>query len=200
MKYLYLISLLINLMATITHYMNNSPINIHNIYKYLISLFKIKVIPSFEVEIKYDEINFIFTHATIRYNIYTKMWKSIINNMLKAFSTKKIGIYAPNVEFTAHITKGKHLWDSLYEVPNTDCTCWFIHPDIVAKLKNIQYHQLSNYGWGIDIIFIEQCKKYNLVAARDYDLMVYQPQYTGYNIEIASIQMKELIDYYNKFY
>ena len=126
--------------------------------------------------------------------------KSIINNMLKAFSTKKIGIYAPNVEFTAHITKGKHLWDSLYEVPNTDCTCWFIHPDIVAKLKNIQYHQLSNYGWGIDIIFIEQCKKYNLVAARDYDLMVYQPQYTGYNIEIASIQMKELIDYYNKFY
>ena len=77
-------------MATITHYMNNSPINIHNIYKYLISLFKIKVIPSFEVDIKYDEISFIFTHATIRYNIYTKMWESIINNNEIILKSNKI--------------------------------------------------------------------------------------------------------------
>lgn len=123
-------------------------------------------------------------------------WNKILNNMKKSFETNKIGIYAPNVDFTAHTGITKHLWDSLYEVPNTDCTCWFLHPIIVNKLANIPYFSLSNLGWGIDIIFIEECRKNNLYAVRDYSVIVYQPKCTAYNMNIAGIELNKIMNYY----
>ena len=126
-------------------------------------------------------------------------WEKILMNMKKSFETNKIGIYAPNVDFTAHTNKTKHLWDLLYEVPNTDCTCWFIHPTIIKKLGNIPYFNLSNLGWGIDIIFIEECKKNNLYAARDYSVIVYQPKCTAYNMHTAGIELNKIINYYKNY-
>jgi hypothetical protein len=125
-------------------------------------------------------------------------WDKILNNMKTSFATNKIGIYAPNVDFTAHTNRGNYLWDSLYEVPNTDCTCWFIHPMIIKKLLPIPYFKLSNLGWGIDIIFIEECKKNNLHVARDYSVIVYQPRCTAYNMNEAGVEQNILINYYNK--
>jgi len=65
--------------------MNNNPVNIYNIYKYLVNLFKIEVIPAFKVEIrnKLTEIIFTFNYnnkqSTIIYNTETKLWRSYTN-------------------------------------------------------------------------------------------------------------------------
>jgi hypothetical protein len=78
-------------MSAAKHYMNNEPISIHNIYKYLVNLLKIKVIPYFMVSINNtkDEITFTFNYTDIKfgkfgkskliYNIYTKIWTSKFN-------------------------------------------------------------------------------------------------------------------------
>ncbi len=74
--------------------MNNIPINISNIYKYLINLYKLEIIPYFNVEFNDDLTEIIFTFeyennnkwgkigtSTIMYNINTKLWTSRFNTM-----------------------------------------------------------------------------------------------------------------------
>ena len=70
-------------MASIKHTLDNNPINVCNMYKYLINLYKLDIIPIFKVEIKnkLNELVFIFEHATIIYNVNTKKWKIIINEL-----------------------------------------------------------------------------------------------------------------------
>jgi hypothetical protein len=77
-------------MSYLEYYMNNNRLNIHNIYKYLVNLHKINVIPYFEVSFNdtKDEITFTFNYnnefdrcgtSKIIYNIYTKIWTSQFN-------------------------------------------------------------------------------------------------------------------------
>jgi len=123
-------------------------------------------------------------------------WEKISVHSVNAFNSNKIGIYAPNVEVTGHPSRNELLWDELYSVNNTDCTCWFILPEIVSYLKNISYYELSNLGWGIDLIFIEESNKRQKYVVRDYSVYIVQPLGTGYNTNVARIQMGKLINYY----
>jgi hypothetical protein len=73
-------------MHDIIHYINNKPISIYNIYKYLINLYKLDVIPLFKVEIhnKLTEAVFTFNydnekHSTIIYNTDSELWTIITN-------------------------------------------------------------------------------------------------------------------------
>jgi len=123
-------------------------------------------------------------------------WEKISINSINAFNSNKIGIYAPNVDVTGHPSRNKLLWDELYTVNNTDCTCWFILPEIVSHLKNIPYYEISNLGWGIDQIFIQESNKIQKYVVRDYSVCVEQPPGTGYNTEIAKLENIKLIEYY----
>lgn len=125
-------------------------------------------------------------------------WSKIASTMLSGLNSNKIGICAPNVDYTWHTARGSHLWDEFYTVPNTDCTCWFIHPTIADKLRKIPYYALSNLGWGIDSIFIKQSLKEKLYVARDYSTLVRQPKGTAYNETKAREQMNILIYIYNQ--
>ena len=73
------------------HFMNNHPINVHNLYKYMINLYKLGVIPEFNVHFNSDLTEMIFVTeynstkwgqkgtSIITYNINKKKWKTCIN-------------------------------------------------------------------------------------------------------------------------
>ena len=88
------------------------------------------------------------------------------------------------------------LRDSLYHINNTDCTCWFISPDVHPTLSNIPYFDITNFGWGIDMICAKEAYKTGLHVVRDYSVMIDQPSGTGYHKAEARDQMKALLAYY----
>jgi hypothetical protein len=125
-------------------------------------------------------------------------WYWILQRMNKAFYLGNIGIYAPNVFYTTQTKQGKEVSKNLYEVPNTDCTCWFLHPDVYKKLQKIPIMAISNISWGVDEICINESKKLNKLVVRDYEVLVRQPYSTGYNKTLAMIQRKMLYEIYDK--
>ena len=123
-------------------------------------------------------------------------WPLVLNNAVDALNTKKVGIFAPNVDYTWHTSRKQHLWSSLYEVDNPDCTCWFISPQVLALISQIPYKMVSNLGWGIDIICCEEARRLALCVARDYSVTIYQPRGTAYNQGLAAIQLENLKQLY----
>jgi hypothetical protein len=124
-------------------------------------------------------------------------WKLLRDHAVTALNTGKIGVYAPNVDYTSHTGRSAYLWDNLYTVPNTDCTCWFLHPSIVAFLRCVPYMELSNMGWGIDVIFIREAEQRKLLVARDYDILLIQPKSRGYSSEEGHKGYRRILDYYS---
>jgi len=124
-------------------------------------------------------------------------WSKMAENCIAAFNTEKIGVYAPDVYPTFHKSRNEFLWGSLYSVPNTDCTGWFIHHEIVAPLKDIPYFKISNYGWGIDNIFMKETRKKGKLVARDYGFKITQPVGTAYNQREAHKMMDALHIFYD---
>jgi hypothetical protein len=125
-------------------------------------------------------------------------WSTILNSAVAAFNTGKVGIFAPNVDYTWHTRRNQHLWSTLYEVENTDCTCWFIGPNVLSLISSLPYKQVSNLGWGIDIICCEESRRIGLYVARDYSITIYQPRGTAYNKQLANIQMNNLTKLYTE--
>jgi hypothetical protein len=123
-------------------------------------------------------------------------WARIAANATLCMNTRRIGIYAPNVDYTWHVARGRRLWAEYYEVPNTDCTCWFLHPALIERLRPLPYFRVSNLGWGIDTIFIEESRRQNLLVARDYSTLVRQPRGTAYNQAEARRQADHLMRLY----
>jgi hypothetical protein len=74
-------------MNSTSHYFNNQPLSIYNLYKYLSNLYKLNIIPSFEVDICDNLENIIFTFyykygtSQIKYNIHNKKWRSLFNTI-----------------------------------------------------------------------------------------------------------------------
>jgi len=124
-------------------------------------------------------------------------WDMIAQSVVKAFATNKVGVYAPNVDYTSHTDPGTLAWDTLHDVYNTDCACWFLDPRISATYRKLPIAQSSMYGWGIDTIARFECTRYNLIMARDYKFTITQPQGTGYNRMFAMIQMGQLLRKYH---
>jgi hypothetical protein len=125
-------------------------------------------------------------------------WTLIADNTVNGFNTGKFGILAPNVDHTWHTKRNGLIMNNIYAVPNTDCTCWFIHPTIIKKLKTLSIGSISNLGWGVDIIAIQESLKNRLFVGRDYDTLVRQPKGTAYNQGAARVQMNALIAKYNQ--
>lgn len=128
-------------------------------------------------------------------------WEKLFNNTIHSFNSYKLGVYSPHDINSAHQRKGIQLENDLFNVDNTDCTCWFIHPDIIKIIKNIDYYGISNFGWGIDWIVSLESKKQNLLVIRDYSIKITQPKNsTGYNTDQASQQMHNLEKHYKNFF
>lgn len=150
----------------------------------------------YDVAIKHVKPNKIFC-VIVGDNLPTANFRAIFESAMATFNTHDVGIYAPNDKRTVHVsTSGKH-HGKLYNVPNTDCGFWFIHPCIVDKLKSINY-RVSNFGWGVDIITIKEARRQGLLVLRDYSVETDQLDHScGYNHRDASVGAQELLKIYD---
>jgi len=127
-------------------------------------------------------------------NNFLKIFQSAINT----FNEFCVGVYAPNDKRSPHKARMTKIKYNLFNVGNTDCGFWFIHPKIVEKLKNLDY-SISKYGWGIDVITIQEAKKSGLLVIRDYSIETDQLDHScGYNHKDAMVGWKLLEQIYNK--
>lgn len=124
-------------------------------------------------------------------------WSVIYEKAKEALSTTYVGVYAPNVDYTWHTEKGRQVGNTLYEVPNTDCTFWFIDASVVSALRDIPYRLLSNLGWGIDTVVNKESARQGKLVVRDYSEVVRQPMGTAYDKDKAKTQMSLLLAYYD---
>ena len=124
-------------------------------------------------------------------------WSSIFEKADAALATRHVGVYAPNVDYTWHKSRGRQVGYTLWEVPNTDCAFWFIHADVVQALRDVPYRMLSNLGWGIDTVVNKESARQGKLVVRDYSELVRQPEGTAYNKDKAKVQMSLLLAYYD---
>lgn len=126
-------------------------------------------------------------------------WESIYKAAEYCFEKYKCGIYAPNVDYTFYDSSradlpmfkfgdNKHL----KMVSNPDCTCWFVHKDIInqAKEKNINFAPFQ-MGWSFDIVFTGLSFMNKRPVIRDYQFTVQHPEGTNYNKTQAETEMYE---------
>jgi len=126
-------------------------------------------------------------------------WAEIYQGARDCFDTYNWGIYAPNVDYTFYNSARTDLTSfdldepNLKMVANTDCTCWFIHKDILedAKNRNINFAPYK-MGWSFDIIFTAISYINKRPVIRDYSFTIDHPQGTNYNKDQAEIEMVQL--------
>jgi hypothetical protein len=123
-------------------------------------------------------------------------WARLASRVATATTTGRYGVFAPNVDYTWHVARGAQIENNIYDVPNTDCTCWFLHPTLIETFKRLPISRDCNLGWGIDRIAINESRKRRLLVGRDYDVLVRQPKGTAYDAGLARQQMHTLFAVY----
>ena len=133
-------------------------------------------------------------------NIADNNFNKIFQATLDTFNHHHVGVYSPHDKRSPHQSRNSHYKDELFDVENTDCGFWFIHPTILAIMKLIDY-STSKYGWGIDIFTIREAKKQGFLVIRDYSIETDQLDYTcGYNCDEALVGLNILENEYNKLF
>jgi hypothetical protein len=113
-----------------------------------------------------------------------------------AIGQRDCGIYAPNVDFT-HWTydrsRLKAIDAELFEVPQTDCTCWAIARELIERAPRVD--PISNkFGWGIDWMMMATARLLRKKVVRDYRFTLAHPQGTGYNTATATRLAQAMLD------
>ncbi len=102
----------------------------------------------YETAIKNVKLDKIFC-VIVGDNNHDINFQILCEHAVDAFNNHKAGIYSPNDLRSPHTLRYNNIPNTnLYEVKNTDCGIWFIHPIIVKALRNINYFNISNLGWG----------------------------------------------------
>jgi hypothetical protein len=113
-----------------------------------------------------------------------------------AMLRQDVGVYAPNVDYTPWVydrRKLRRVDTDLYEVPQTDCTCWAISRDVLDHVPAIDPAQ-NKYGWGIDFLVIGAARAQRRIAVRDYRYTVDHPwRGSGYDTEAANLQFLQML-------
>jgi hypothetical protein len=107
------------------------------------------------------------------------------------FDKYRIGVYEPNVDYTDIIydkLKLRTIEPGVFEVPFTDCTCWFIAAEVVRQLPPID-PQLSKYGWGIPRAIAAVSRLGGRLSVRDYNFTIRHPKGRGYSSASAGDQL-----------
>lgn len=118
-------------------------------------------------------------------------WDKLIKDAKKYYTLYRYGIYAPNIDYTnwfAGKVNKRVLCDNLWEVSNTDCTCWFIHKDILNEFEPVDLSK-NKFGWGIDWYMMNICNVKNRKIIRDYNHTISHPNHTNYDKKQASIEL-----------
>jgi hypothetical protein len=123
-------------------------------------------------------------------------WSKIYAGAEQCFDTYNWGIYAPNVDYTWYDSSRTDLTSFDLDEPNyrmvasPDCTCWFIHKDIIeeAKRRNINFAPYK-MGWSFDIVYTALSYLNKRPVIRDYNFTIDHPPGTNYNKTQAEQEM-----------
>lgn len=105
------------------------------------------------------------------------------------------GVYAPDVDYTTHTYDRSRLVElapGLCAVPNTDCTCWVIHADVVRATPQVDPVR-NRLGWGIDYLVAATALRLGRAVVRDYRLQASHPRGTGYDVRRAREELRALL-------
>lgn len=198
---------------------NNSIELVQNIKKYITDVTLVNCDESFKLEnsirsIQLDDSHYYgsqYEHAIVDIkenkifcvivgdNISENNFQKIFMNAIQIFNKYKVGVYAPNDIRSHHKTKNECIEKYIYNVDNTDCGFWFIHPEIVKNTKQLKFGNLSPLGWGIDTITISESKRLGLSVLRDYRVKTDQLDYTtNYDMNKAGEGMINLYQEYER--
>ena len=122
-------------------------------------------------------------------------FERLFQKVATVFSTGRVGVYEPNINFTAHqyeIGRLQSFDNNLYEIPMTDTICWFIGADILFQLPPIDL-SINTLGWGVCAAIAALCHINNKVCVRDYSFTVIHPEGSGYSNKKA---MAEKLKYF----
>lgn len=121
----------------------------------------------------------------------------ILERCREAMQRHGCGVYAPNVDYTPWVYERDRLArvaEDLYEVPQTDCTCWAISAGVLARVPAVDPVQ-NKYGWGIDFLVIATARSMGLRTVRDYRYSVDHPwRGSGYDVEAAGRQVLQMLE------
>ena len=134
-------------------------------------------------------------------------WQSLINHAQEYLETYDWGIYSPRFQDNGHYTPMES-WQCEHEnikaVANPDCTCWFLHKDIIDEWNAMKSQlRLTNnkYGWGIDCVVCAISWKQHRIVLRDFAHEVFHHPGRGYDSGLANQKMYEMFQYLdNDFY
>jgi hypothetical protein len=126
---------------------------------------------------------------------YDKLQELVVDAQ-KYFEEYECGIYAPNVDYTWYTAENTDI-ESLQSnhknirmVADTDCTCWFIHKDIIDEFLNRKIDMSDQkMGWGIDLCLSAISFILGRPVIRDYNHTIDHPPGTNYNKGTASDEM-----------
>lgn len=126
-------------------------------------------------------------------------WSKIYQGAIDCYNSYNWGIYAPNVDYTFYTPERTDLQSFDLDEPyykmvaNTDCTCWFIHKDIIndAKARGIDFSPYK-MGWSFDIVYTAISYINKRPVIRDYQYTIDHPPGTNYNKDQAEKEMYEL--------
>ncbi len=128
-----------------------------------------------------------------------KNFNVLFNKAIETYNTYNVGVYAPNDKRSWHVKRNHCIKNELYDVDNTDCGFWFIHPEIISNLQKIDY-TVTKMGWGIDTITIEESKRKGFLIIRDYSVETDQLDHTcGYSTHEAFDGLKKICELYELY-
>jgi hypothetical protein len=102
----------------------------------------------------------------------------------------RIGIYAPNVEWTGQqlfTYKLREIHPNVYEVPAPEMLCWALKKDVLDTMPHVD-PDVNRLGWGIEYLAVAAARSINQVAVRDYNFCAMHPNSTNYGNNTAGIQ------------
>lgn len=103
-----------------------------------------------------------------------------------------VGIYEPDVSYTDlrfDRARLRMVEPDLFEVPLTDCTCWFMHGEVVRRFRPFDL-AVNVYGWGVTRVMAALARSCGRICVRDYAFTVQHPQHRGYATQAAVTQMQ----------
>jgi hypothetical protein len=80
-----------------------------------------------------------------------------------------IGVYEPMLTPNVHpyqLSQHRLVEPDLYEIPHSDCTCWFIAGDIINAVPIVDTN-INGFGWGIDTVVAALCIQRGKACVRD---------------------------------
>jgi hypothetical protein len=127
-------------------------------------------------------------------------WRRLIDDALRHLEHYRWGVYAPHVDFTnwnpgfADVDQVRFRDPQLRLVACTDCTCWFIHRDIVDQMRALRpLFAAGRLGMGIDMTACALSYLDRRPVLRDYSHVVDHPRSRGYDTTEARAELASFL-------